>query len=159
MEDSRGIPKRLGGTEAELLAAEAAAEAGWQWPRVRMMAQSPDLQSSTPETQREQPPRQRGAWSQIWRFVNEVTEVFDDSDSLKPPVGSQAAQRSGLRHPAAWIVAGWAVLVAVDWVLTSTAMPRVVAWLSAQPWGFTLDDSGTSWKYKKDELELDLLQP
>ncbi|KAJ2420095.1 hypothetical protein GGF41_004387, partial [Coemansia sp. RSA 2531] len=50
MEDSRDIPKPGNSTEAERLAAEAAAEAGWRWPRVRMMAQSPDLQESS-ETQ------------------------------------------------------------------------------------------------------------
>ncbi|KAJ2477712.1 hypothetical protein IWW47_006174, partial [Coemansia sp. RSA 2052] len=135
------------------------------------MAQSPDLQGSTPipsqqqqqqqqqkqqQQQREQP-KQRSTWSQVRRFVSEVTEVFDDCDSKDPLVGPSAAaaadtEHARFQHPAAWIVAAWAMLVAIDWALTTTTMPRAVAWASAQPWAFALDLPSSFWFWANDAL-------
>ncbi|KAJ1902690.1 hypothetical protein LPJ81_003468, partial [Coemansia sp. IMI 209127] len=70
---------------AEQLADDAAKSAGWniRWPRIRMMADSPDLQqlrepSSTQQQQQQirDAPSGRSAWTQVRRFVTEITEVF-----------------------------------------------------------------------------------
>ncbi|KAJ2322709.1 hypothetical protein GGI00_005846, partial [Coemansia sp. RSA 2681] len=96
-------------------------------------------------------------WSQVRRFVSEVTEVFDDCDSKDPLVGPSAAaaadtEHARFQHPAAWIVAAWAMLVAIDWALTTTTMPRAVAWVSAQPWAFALDLPSSFWFWANDAL-------
>ncbi|KAJ2537696.1 hypothetical protein EV175_006646, partial [Coemansia sp. RSA 1933] len=77
---------------AEQLADEAAKDAGWniRWPRIRMMADSPDLQGLSEASGKEQqqqrksrdaPPSGRSAWTQIRRFVAEITEVFGREQS------------------------------------------------------------------------------
>ncbi|KAJ2345614.1 hypothetical protein GGH91_002476, partial [Coemansia sp. RSA 2671] len=110
----------------------------------RMMAQSPDLQESSEQPlPPKQLKRQRSAWKQVRRFIGEVTEVFDDpaaiSDlSFDPPV--HISEPTGWRNPAAWIVAGWMLLMAVDWAITSAVMPRVLAWMSARPWSIEEDE-------------------
>ncbi|KAJ1923559.1 hypothetical protein GGI09_003935 [Coemansia sp. S100] len=168
MEDSRDIPKPGNSTEAERLAAEAAAEAGWRWPRVRMMAQSPDLQESSETQQPKQAKKnkkpQRSAWSQVRRFISEVTEVFDDqaSNSSDPAQDYEAdgaralltaaGEYTGVRNPAAWIVAAWALLVAVDWAVSSTLMPRVVTWVSAQPWTMASVAADSIWWWADEAL-------
>ncbi|KAJ2859238.1 palmitoyltransferase [Coemansia aciculifera] len=170
MEDSRDIPKAAHSTEAERLAAEAAAEAGWRWPRVRMMAQSPDLQESTEVRQpKQQKKHQRSAWTQVRRLISEVTEVFDDhvSNSSDPAYSaaaqdcggddsralpSAAAEYTGVRNPAAWIVAAWVLLVAIDWAVSSTVMPRVVTWISAQHWTMASAASDSIWWWADEAL-------
>ncbi|KAJ2801522.1 hypothetical protein H4R20_003634 [Coemansia guatemalensis] len=82
-------------SEAEQMAEQAAAEAGWRmrWPRIRMMSQSPDLADKAGEQGEaapEQPSRERQqnqpsaaatatpqtTWARLRRFIGEVTEVF-----------------------------------------------------------------------------------
>ncbi|KAJ2608423.1 hypothetical protein H4S08_004458 [Coemansia sp. RSA 1365] len=87
-----------GHTQAEQMAEQAAAEAGWQirWPRIRMMSQSPDLAGKAGgqaegaqqqaaeglpvQNQGQQPAATtattRTTWVRLRRFLGEVTEVF-----------------------------------------------------------------------------------
>ncbi|KAJ1827392.1 hypothetical protein LPJ56_001688, partial [Coemansia sp. RSA 2599] len=230
MEDSRGIPKCRDSqsetpTAAERLAMEAAKDAGWRihWPRIRMMSQSPDLaqagmdaDGAQADHHRQQPVRQGngansgsgtsgpGAWTQLMRFVAEITEVFgsplfgaavseedvdvsadsDDSFVELPPldghgsaeasetlgsckssfVGSEDdsesrgrlpgqtlggptstaslvlhAQRSSAedfarRHPLAVLFLSWLAMVAIDWMVTSAAVPRLLSLVTLRPW-------------------------
>ncbi|KAI8319376.1 hypothetical protein GQ54DRAFT_299380 [Martensiomyces pterosporus] len=99
-------------TAAERIAEEAAKDAGWQvpWPRVRMMSQSPDLAATSASQQQQQQqqnqqqkqkqqiqqqqknnsPMARGAWTQLTKFVAEVTEVFGQSAHGPPETASQS---------------------------------------------------------------------
>ncbi|KAJ2491375.1 hypothetical protein IWW37_002364 [Coemansia sp. RSA 2050] len=163
MEDLRDIPKTAHSTEAERLAAEAAAEAGWRWPRVRMMAQSPDLQQTSEQPQPpKQQKRQRSAWKQVRRFIGEVTEVFDDPaaiNDLSFDTSVHVGEPIAWRNPSAWIVAGWVLLMAVDWAMTSTVMPRIVAWASAQPWSMEEDESLAWIQVETVSMALELTRP
>ncbi|PIA12909.1 hypothetical protein COEREDRAFT_89970 [Coemansia reversa NRRL 1564] len=92
------VQQKDGHTEAEQMAEQAAAEAGWRirWPRIRMMSQSPDLAGKAggqaegvqeqpteglPVQSQEQQPATTTAttgttWARLRRFLGEVTEVF-----------------------------------------------------------------------------------
>ncbi|KAJ2006840.1 hypothetical protein H4R26_001151 [Coemansia thaxteri] len=135
----------LRGTEAERMAADAAAAAGWRpisWPRVRMMSQSPDLDpapAAVAPTPAAAWGQQRGAWAQVRRFVGEVTEVFGSRAgsthgqawSVEPSCQGETATATNAWTATAMAVAVWVLLVATDLAVTGAAMPRVVEWLVA----------------------------
>ncbi|KAJ2830731.1 hypothetical protein IWW50_000088 [Coemansia erecta] len=96
------------GDDAETLAQRAAEDAGWRirWPRIRMMSQSPDLAHTAPSSSNKddgddddgakQPKRaatKSSTWSQLRRFVAEVTEVFGQSGSVVTPLTSSSSSQ------------------------------------------------------------------
>ncbi|KAJ2694519.1 hypothetical protein GGH99_000638 [Coemansia sp. RSA 1285] len=211
-------------TAAEQLADDAAKDAGWniRWPRIRMMADSPDLQrlhdpaskhqqqqekeedegrqlSSDQGANRGDPQSSPGAWTQIGRFIAEITEVFgnrfsrggisgsthfgrddlnvhdnteattallraaesaDGSKQYDETFGSTSESRvessveeeeheeRGHRvgtwkdraikfargYPLLALLCGWLVMVTVDWIVTSAAIPLLMWLLTARPW-------------------------
>ncbi|KAJ1857842.1 hypothetical protein GGH12_001397 [Coemansia sp. RSA 1822] len=171
-------------TDAETIAQQAAEDAGWKirWPRIRMMSQSPDLApttaASTTAGEAKQPSRTQktSTWSQIRRFVGEITEVFGQSAAIapgptqlpldevteqhvqsdqrvrsfissgdvdrddvdvapaRPHTRSQALTDFGRRHPLLALLLGWLLMLAVDWTVTSSVVPRLLSLLTMRPW-------------------------
>ncbi|KAJ2402859.1 hypothetical protein GGI23_000398 [Coemansia sp. RSA 2559] len=178
---------------AEQLADDAAESAGWniRWPRIRTMADSPDLQrlhepSSIQQQQQQQQqqsrdaPSGRSAWTQVRRFVTEITEVFGrhrsdattndegecndstedatalleaavriDKQHVRTGAHQGVASEGEEEHARTWrgqamgfargypllaLLCGWLVMVSVDWLVTSEAIPRLVSLLTARPW-------------------------
>ncbi|KAJ2214381.1 palmitoyltransferase [Coemansia sp. RSA 487] len=103
---------------AEQLADDAAKDAGWniRWPRIQMMADSPDLQrlrepANTQQQQQQQQQNQkqqqhqkqsrnntrddpaRSAWTQVRKFATEITEVFRRQRS-----NTSAADATNITH-------------------------------------------------------------
>ncbi|KAJ1883184.1 hypothetical protein LPJ57_000352 [Coemansia sp. RSA 486] len=231
-------------TAAERLAMEAAKDAGWRihWPRIRMMSQSPELNQSASDTdggqaengQSTQPASgasgasgassavansggsaASGAWTQLMRFVAEITEVFgsplfsvsvseedadadadadahanadadvgevEDDSFVELPLNGRAsssrklsfvgsstgdsvvdgedgdedegreshspsaaaslalcaqrlsAEEFARKHPLLVLFLGWLVMVVIDWMVTSAAVPRLLSAVTLRPW-------------------------
>ncbi|KAJ2778202.1 hypothetical protein H4R18_004751 [Coemansia javaensis] len=133
------------GTEAERLAAEAAAAAGWrriQWSRVRMMSQSPDV---APAPRSPQPAAAAATtttttmttWAQVRRFAGEISEVFRLGAALAG--GDDVGGGAGVlqRHPVAAVCAAWVALFAAgaaraqwlaQWLALALAAADVARW-------------------------------